>query len=511
MELKKISVLATVLVISSLFLTGCKHDPDEPKSEQINVTENIIGNWLLASSTASEWATYEFTETSRINATTFENNKLQSGTGFYWIDEDKASVTGNYNFGNGQLPVYIDWVVEKVQTFELTIKLYNDNQYLGNSAIYRILSIATVEVNGSNEINFKSISGTDNVSDFNILDASVASISSTGELTGLKVGETYMTFKTPGGIAAIKVEVSPVPKTFAELAVGIWIYDKPTEKEWQATTFVADGFVDIKWTNPYSYNTIETANGYYNLSDNDCSFSVTTPYNKTINQKWVTEEINDFIWTYQCFSDNQSIGKYTGHRLLGTVTLKPDEKSTPEYSTLTFGYDIVGYSSNTASIAKVDAETGEITAVDYGRTYINVKTAKGEGYFEVNVEKPVIPYDFAKCVGVDFAKVKEVLGSTPDYSTSTMIAYFNPTKTIDMIAVSFDANTGLSKGVSITYNNTVNTSAVTVELDKTYIPFTSQTTDTYKAYMNSDKRETATLGVTWDISELTLIYINLAN
>lgn len=80
-----------------------------------------------------------------------------------------------------------------------------------------------------------------------------------------------------------------------------------------------------------------------------------------------------------------------------------------------------------------------------------------------------------------------------------------------MVSVSFDANSSLSKGVTITYNKTVNKSAVTAELDKTYIPFMSQTTDTYKAYMNSDMRENATLGVTWDITELTLTYVNLAN
>lgn len=511
MELKKFPIWALVLTVCGLLFTACdKDDPDEPKPEPLNVAKNIVGNWLLASSTADEWATYEFTESSRINATTFENKKLQTGSGFYWIDEDKASVTGNFDYGDGQLPIYIDWVVEKVQTFELTLKLYDNNQYLGNTALYRILSTCTIEANATTEINFKAICGTDNVSDFNVLDTAIATVSTSGELTGLKVGETYLTFKTQGGIAALKIEVSPAPKTFAEQVVGTWIYDKPSEKEWQATTFVADGFVDVKWANPYSYNTIETANGYYSLSDENCIWSVTTSYNMTINQKWQTEEINDFIWTYQCFSDNQSVGKYTGHRLLGTITLKPGEKSTPEYTNLTFGYDIVGYASNSKSIATVDAESGEITAVDYGRTYINVNTAKGAGYFEVNVEKPVIPYDFPKCVGVNVSKVKEILGSKPDYSTSTMIAYFNPTSTIDMIGVSFDETTGLSKGVTITYNSTVNTSAVTVELDKTYIPFTSQTTDTYKAYMDTDKRDTATLGVTWDIPNLTLTYVNLA-
>lgn len=512
MELKKFLALVLAPVVCGLMFTGCGNDDsDEPKFESLNVAKNIVGNWLFATSTVDEWATYEFTETSRVNATTFEKNKLQAGTGFYWIDEDKASVTGNFDYGDGQLPIYIDWVVEKVYPFELTIKLYDNDKYLGNTAIYRIVSTCAVEENATAEINFKAICVTENVSEFNILDSSIAAVSSNGELQGLKVGETFMTFKTQGGYAALKVEVSPAPKTFAEQVVGTWIYDNPSEKEWQAITFVADGFVDAKWTNPYSYNTIETANGYYTISGNDCSFSVTTPYNMTLNQKWQTEEINDFIWTYHASSDNQSVGKYTGHRLLGTVNLKPGEKTSPEYASLTFGYDIVGYSSNSVAIADVNGETGEITAVDYGRTYVNVKTAKGAGYFEVNVEKPVIPYDFPKCVGVSIAEVKEVLGANPDYSIGSMIAYFNPTATIDMIAVSFDETKGLSKGVSITYNSTVNTSAVTAELDSSYIPFVSQTTDTYKAYMDTDNRATAKLGVTWDIPGLTLVYVNLAN
>lgn len=511
MELKRFPAWALILTVCGSLFNACgSDDPNNPKQDPLNVAQNIVGNWLLASSTANEWAIYEFTETSRINTTTFENNKLQAGSGFYWVDEDKASVTGNFDYGDDQLPTYIDWVVDKVQTFELTLNLYNNNQFLGNNALYRILSTSSVEVNATNEINFKSICGTDNVSEFTVLDTNIASVSTAGNILGLKVGETYMTFKSPGGTAAIKIEVSPAPKTFAEQVVGTWIYDKPSEKEWQATTFVVDGFVDVKWTSPYSYNTIETANGYYTLSERDCDWAVTTSYNMTINQKWQTEEITDFIWTYQCFSDNQSVGKYTGHRLLGIISLKPGEKSTPEYVNLTFGYDIIGYSSNNKSIATVDTESGEITAVDYGRTYINVNTAKGAGYFEVNVERPVIPYDFQKCVGVDIAKVKEILGSEPDYSTSTMIAYFNPTSTIDMIGASFDKTTGLSIGVTITYNSTVNTGAVTAQLDKTYIPFMSQTTDTYKAYMNTDKRDTATLGVTWDIPTLSLTYVNLA-
>lgn len=172
MELKKFPVLALAFILCGLIFTSCKDDQDEPKTESLNIAQNIVGKWLLASSTASEWATYEFTETSRINATTFENNKHLSGTGFYWVDEDKASVTGNFDYGNGQLPVYIDWIVEKVQTFELSLKLFSNNQYFGDTSLYRILSSTVIEINTPTEINFNAICGTDIVSDFNIINLS---------------------------------------------------------------------------------------------------------------------------------------------------------------------------------------------------------------------------------------------------------------------------------------------------------------------------------------------------
>lgn len=512
MDLKKSTSLVLILAVGGAFFSGCsKDDVDGPKKESMDIAENIVGNWLLASSTVDEWATYEFTNSSRINAITFENAVLQSGSGYYWIDEDKASVTGNIEYGDSRLPVYFDWVVDKVYPFELAIELYDNNKFIGNTALYRIVAETAVEVEATAEINFKAICGTESVSNFRVLDSSVAEVTSTGEISGLKNGETYLIFKTPGGYAAMKIEVLPAPKTFAELAVGTWIYDNPYEREWQATTFEADGFIDVKWANPYSYNTIETAVGYYSISDNVCLFSVTTPYGLTLNQKWQTEEINDFIWSYQAFSDNQTVGKYTGHRLLGSVTLRPGEKTVPDYKSLTFGYDIVGYTSNSVLIAGVNEKTGEITAFDYGRTYINVTTAQGSGYFEVNVEKPAIPYDFPVFLGADIAEVIEVMGADPDYSTASMIAFFNPTTAVDMISVTFDISSGLSKAVVVSYNSKVVTDAVTAELDRKYIPLVSQTTDSFKAYMDTDKREDAKFGVTWDIPKLTLTYVNLAN
>lgn len=381
--MSKRNIFSWVLILAmSLITFSCKDEKNEPTPETKDLTKNIVGKWLLSTSNDSEWITYEFTETSRVKAEFYENGTLKNGAGFYWVNEDNATITGSYEVGARS--TYIDWAVDKIQPFELSIKLYDNNQYLADASIYRILSTKEVEAGNPITIDFKAICGTDRVSNLNIIDESVATVESDGSVNGLHIGSTFLTFDTSKGTAAIVLQVNPKSKSFAELAVGTWIYDNLSEKEWQRTTFVADGYVSAEWTNPMSYNTIESGNGYYTISGENVIWSITTAYNRKINQEWRTEELNDFIWTYNCYSDGSSVGKYTGQRLLGSITIEPEEKATPKYDELTFGYSVVGYSSHNSAVATVNSE-GEITAVAPGRTYIDVKTSNGAGVYEVYV------------------------------------------------------------------------------------------------------------------------------
>lgn len=498
-----------VLLLVLSFLTfSCKDDKDEPIVPQ-DVAKNIVGKWLLASSGAENWVSYEFTESSRINVKLTKAGYYHNGDGWYSIDESKAAVSGSYTTERSET-FYLDWIVEKVEPFQIDFKLYDNNTYLGVSSIYRVLSSENVEVDGISIPDYRGICGSSNVSNFRTLDSNIASVDeATGEITGVSVGTTFITFSTSNGRAAIEVEVLAKAKTFAELVLGTWVYDAVSEKTWERYTFEENGFVSVQWTtNDGVYNLNESAQSTYKIDGETVSFSIKIAAGQ-MNMRLETESINDFNWTYKAFDGSHANGKYTVQKVLQSITMEPGGVVTPDYQSLTAGYEITGYSSHNTSIASVDANTGTITAVSKGRTYVDVQTAKGVGVIEVNNEGGAIPYEFQDCLGKAASAVKDMLG-TPFYEDETTIIYKNLTNAIELVGASLDSFTGFVKGITITYNENVKVSDVTSILDATFIPFASQTTATFKAYMDTENRSDATIGVTWDIPQKTLTYVNLA-
>lgn len=501
MSKKKLSSWVLVLLLS--FLTfSCKDEKDEPIVPQ-DVAKNLVGKWLLASSDAENWICYEFTESSRINVELTRSGYYHTGNGWYSVNEANAAVSGSYETERKET-FYIDWVVEKTQAFQIDFKLYDNNTYLGASSVYRVLSTESVEVGASMTPNYKAICGTNDVSSFTTLDPAIATINDLGEISGVAVGTTFITFTTPNGKATVKIDVVAKSKTFAELIIGSWVYDTP--EDWEEFTFEENGFVSAKWEDG-SDKISESAQSTYSIDNENVSFTMSIPAGQ-MNVRFETESINDFTWTYNAYDGTHMNGKYTIQRLLERVIMEPAGVLTPDYLSLISGYEIFGFSSHNESIASVDA-AGTITAISKGRTYIDVQTAKGSGVIEVTIEGGAIPYEFQDCIGKAPSKLKEMLGA-PYYEDGTTIMYKNITNTIDMVGASIDSFSGLIKGITITYNSNVKIDDVTSILDATFIPYTSQTTSTLKAYMDTAERADASIGVTWDIPSRTLTYVNLA-
>ncbi len=497
-----------LFIICPLLMASCSDDDkNEPEIPTQNLAKNIVGKWLLSTAYAENWISYEFTETSRINAQLVQNGYYNSGTGFYSIENDKIS--GSYTTDRGDT-FYLDWTVTEIDPFEIEVDIYDDNTYLGDAKIYRILSDITIEAGIPITPDFKKICGTSSVSDFYSLNDDIVLVDdATGELMGLKEGTTFATFKTPNGTAAIKITVSGSVKTFAELLVGTWIYDVPAENEWQRCTFADNGYVAVQWeTKTTSFEMSESKHAKYRIEGETVMFTVKVDAGQ-MNMRFETEAISDFDWTYNAYDDTHFNGKYTVHRLLESVTLSPEDVITPDYQSLVDNVVIQGYKSHNDAVATVN-DRGEITARSKGRTYIEVATNKGAGVIEVNVDGGAIPVAFEEFIGKDPSKVRELMGDKIYYEDETTILYKDFTPDIDMIGFALDSWTGNVKGIVVTYKSTVNTSEVTSILNATFIPFTSQTTETFKAYMDSENRSDATVGVTWDITKLTLTYVNLA-
>lgn len=495
-------VLVTAL---SLLAFSCKDEKDEPVVPR-NVAENLVGKWLLASSDAENWICYEFTETSRINVEMTEGGYYHSGEGWYSVNEENAAVSGSYETERKET-VYIDWIVEKTQAFQIDFKLYDNNTYLGAYSIYRVMSAEEVQAGVASTPDYRALCGTRDVSNFTVLDPNIVSVNNSGEITGVSTGTTFITFSTPNGKAALRIEVIAKAKTFAERIIGSWVLDTPGD--WEVFTFEENGFVSVSWkASSGGIQVSESAQSTYSIDNENVLFTVSIPSGQ-MNMRFETEDINDFTWTYRVYDGSYMNGKYTVQRILESIVMEPGGIHTPDYQPLISGYEIIGYASHNTSIATVDAVTGAITAVSRGRTYIDVQTAKGAGVIEVSIEGGAIPYEFQDCIGRTPSKLKEMLG-TPYYEDGTAILYKQLTDTIDMVGASIDSFSGLVKGITVIYNSNVETDAVTSILDVAFIPYTSQTTATYKAYMDAAERTDASIGVTWDIPTRTLTYVNLA-
>lgn len=497
-----------LIALCPLMIVTCNDDP-KPKHEipTQDVAKNIVGTWLLSTSDAENWISYEITESSRINAEIAQGGYYGTGTGYYSIENEKFS--GSYTTERNQT-FYVDWIVSAIKPFEISLKIYDDNIFVGDASIYRVVSDVEVEAGTVIKPDYRGFCGTNNLSDFKVLDSSIVKIdNNSGEISALKEGITFATFKTPNGIAAIKITVSAKIKTFAELLVGTWVYDKPSEKVWERYTYDENGYISVKWaTYDGVYNLDESAQGLYDIKGETVTFTVKSVAGQ-LNMRMVTESINDLNWTYSAYDGTHMNGKYTVQRLLESITLSPEGTSQPDYQSLVGTAEIQGYKSHNNTVASV-SETGEILAKAKGRTYIDVITNKGSGVIEVNVEGGAIPVAFEECLGKGVSKVHELFGGKPYYEDDTTVIYKDFTLDISMVGISLDSKTGLVKGVTISYNSSVKTSQVTSILDATFIPYLSQTTETFKAYMDTAERADASVGVTWDIPSLTLTYVNLA-
>lgn len=497
-----------VIVLGTLLLVSCSDkENNEPMIPSLDVANNIVGTWLLSTSDSENWVSYTMTESSRINAEIAQGGYYGTGSGFYSIENEKF--TGSYTTDRSQT-FYVDWIVTEIKPFEIALKIYDGNTFVGDAAIYRVLSNVEIEAGNASAPNYRILCGTANVSNFKILDEAIAEIDAdTGEILAKKEGITFATFDTPNGIASVKITVSGRIKTFAEQVIGTWVYDNPAEKTWERYTYADNGYLSVQWmTNDGVYDLNESAQTMYLIEDKTVSFTIDIEIAQ-MNMRMVTESINDLNWTYSSYDGTHMVGKYTAQRLLTSVTLSPDDTTQPDYQALLGTAEIQSYASHDESVASVNA-TGEITAKAKGRTYIDVNTSKGSGVVEIYVEGGAIPIAFEEFIGKGVAKVHELLGENPYYEDETMIIYKDFTDDIDMVGVTLDSWTRFVKGVIVTFKPSVKTSQVTSILDATFVPYMSQTTETFKAYMDTAERADATIGVTWDIPELTLTYVNLA-
>lgn len=509
-RLEKIMAMlfAAVLLLAN---TSCNDDDPEAPTPSEPLSTSMMGEWLLASSDASQWTTYEFKSAS-LHSQTFTNGFRNEWVGHYSINEEAKVISGMVQDSRGSV-TYIDWRLNDVKTMQLDIDIYGDrgNTLIGSSSLYKILSTQEMEEGASLKPDYQRYTGSGSVSGFRSIDESIVKVDdASGELTAVGEGTTFICFNTAGGTAALRVNVAASELVLSNNILGTWITEIE-DQMWERDTFGEDGYFFAEWSRKIIYPTDgETAQGTYTVNDktNIIAVRATTPYGQVLNSEYRIKSFDRFSFKVDAYSGNVFSGSLYYQRRLSSETIAPGATLQPNYQSLVGNTEIRGYKSHDNSVAAV-SPTGEITAVNNGTTYIDVDTPQGVGVVEVIVKDDSIPYDFQSLLGQPVSAVHEMFGSDPYLEDNEYVAYMNVNPDISMVGVLLDSWTGLVKGVTVSFKSSVSVNGITAALDRNYIPYMSQTTETLKAYMDASTVAEANVGITWDTTKLTLTYVNL--
>ena len=297
---------------------------------------------------------------------------------------------------------------------------------------------------------------------------------------------------------------------YANLLVGQWVYDHPEEGVWETIKFTSSGMFYYSNSNEILYDfENENVNGRYFVDGNLVTGTYTLNESIQMNLDMQITKINDLEFTAK-FNDTGLTFTYA--RLLDSETVEYQEIISPNYSNLLRDVDIIGYSSHNTNIAQVDATTGKVTGVSSGRTYIDIITSEGTAVIEIIV-KGMLPYNFDEFIGAEKAKIYETFGDNPAGEEEDVIVYQNLSEEIQYDRFGFNLLTGKVSDIRLYFKNIDSgyANSMTKYLEKLYTIYEKGTTDTYKAYINNQVFDDASVGITWDITNMQLTYVVLTH
>ena len=297
---------------------------------------------------------------------------------------------------------------------------------------------------------------------------------------------------------------------YANLLVGQWVYDHPEEGVWETLKFTSSGMFYFSNSNEILYDfENEKVNGKYFVNGNLVTGTYTLNESIPMNLDMQINKINDLEFTAR-FNDTGLTFTYA--RLLDSEIVGYQENIIPNYSNLLRGVDVIAYSSHNTKVAIVNSTTGEVTGVAPGRTYIDVITSQGTAVVEIIV-KGILPYNFDEFIGVEKSVIYETFGKNPSGEEEDVIIYENISDEIKYVRFGINLLTGKISDIRLYLENidSDDVQNMTIYLDKIYTIFEKGTTETYRAYINNEKFDDASVGITWDTINKEITYVAITH
>lgn len=536
---KILNIFVFSLVISVIY--SCKDD-DKSQISPIDISENILGEWVYDNPLDGSWQSMKFSENGKFYYSEDKNdwaNALKGTDGYYSLDG--MNVFG-YRAGGA---LYVDMTIQHISDYSFTTRYKNTAlDFTFNKVLMRThLNFAESVIPPYSDLVDKEIIS------FKSHDDKIATVdANTGEITAVvKDGRTYIDLTTSDGTACIKVmigqindgdenEISTIPNKkepiqivnvdIAKMIVGpLWVYDHPEEKVWEVIRFVESGNVYYSNKNGDWDFENENTNGTYKIDQKTITGNVKLYGTISMDFYWVVTTISDMEFTIKAYTSGAYVGRFTYAKQLETLNLVVGDLSSPNYQQLVGDVKIIGFKSHNSSCISVDNETGEISALSGGHTYVDIITDNGTAVISVNVERPKSFWNmnYKDFLGTKWNVVANTFGTAftrdetkkymyYDYSEGSLNDKQNTILDENWETLAFyfdpDQNTGIVKAIILVQKADAWFTAEEMNryLRDTYYVYGKGTEDNFKAFINNEDFEKATIGITWDMENKVLMF-----
>lgn len=176
-------------------------------------------------------------------------------------------------------------------------------------------------------------------------------------------------------------DVLPITKTIP----GKWLLGTSGPIEWTTYDFQSSGFVTAQWSTMGS----QTGTGMYFTNDEDATLTAAIDLGNE-NYKyidWVITSVQACQMDIEIYGNdgNQLIQTTSIHKILSEKELEKGKVDTPDYRGMCGSNNYSEFRSLNPEIVSVNDESGELTALNYGKTFIGFKTPHGYAAVSVNV------------------------------------------------------------------------------------------------------------------------------
>ncbi len=271
-----------------LFLISCSND-DENNVENSTTTgasKLIIGEWVYDSPSSGIWEKQKFTSDMKLTYSCLELNpylRIDNADGNYYYTTGDKKFTFTYARVTGGT-IYEDVVIESIEEYAYTALYYSDDgAYEGEYTYNKLVGEYNINIGESVTPNYAELIPDASISSYSSNDTGIAKVnSSTGEISGLKAGVTYINIVTDLGTAVVEVTVTDSDNLIPDYSSALNMNE---------TT------VKNTWTNYCTFNPVLTDRVCYPIRGNDYAYMVDIWLDDNKNVELVQVEVNTTVIT----------------------------------------------------------------------------------------------------------------------------------------------------------------------------------------------------------------------